>query len=242
MTSAHQMSSRKPPVRQSTFGFPDDSAPPRVGTTSTSSHLFSASPPSAAPACLTFNLQPATLPSTPAPLAPKWLLLPTLQNVEKLSFQARLNCLYRQSENFCTAPKFYIFYPSTVRPSLLPALRHGKLFRRSFRLFPSRPSRPLRPLRLGALQKMREAFSRRSLSVRSVSSSASVSLLFSFKNVEKLSFQARVRAISCETEKLFHPVFQHFLLPKSRRRPSQRRLARPPPRLNECLGWTVSIP
>jgi len=38
MTSAHQMSSRKPPVPQSTFGFPDDSASPPRSTPYAQAH------------------------------------------------------------------------------------------------------------------------------------------------------------------------------------------------------------
>jgi len=66
------------------------------------------------------------------------------KNVEKLSFQARLNCLYRQLKNFLTTPKFYISPPSSA----------------SWRSASSTPLPlfPWRPPRLGALQKMREAF------------------------------------------------------------------------------------
>jgi len=68
------------------------------------------------------------------------------KNVEKLSFQARLNCLYRQSENFLTTSQVNIF------PRLPNPIRQ---FAQSHFLLP--PPRPLRPAQLGALQKMCEA-------------------------------------------------------------------------------------
>jgi len=128
VTSAHQMSSRNPPVGQSTFGFPDDPAQPRVGTTSTSSLLFSATPPPAAlgpaqPAA--FSLKPETNPSPCWPARPSALqkmreafppcsvpslsssafapFPSSLQNVEKLSFQARVLAFSRESEDFFPA-------------------------------------------------------------------------------------------------------------------------------------------
>jgi len=183
MTSADQMSSLKPPVGQSTFGFPDDPplsvdfSPPRTS----SAHRLSVgmlTPPAHLPSSPSRPWRPARLsalqkmreapflnrpPSPPAPgstpdphqtpvcahlcgyvrLIPKNFLRPNVdsrpplanprskipktssvcsvssapavsslsnfQNVEKLSFQARLNCLYRQSENFLITPKVNIF-------------------------------------------------------------------------------------------------------------------------------------
>jgi len=119
MTSRYPMSSRNPPVAQSTSGFPDDP---------TRSADFSPQPaPSAHRLSIGVSAPPAHLPSPPALLTSRGAFSPLspsvrsvsssasvsfssrFQSVEKLSFQARLNCLYRQSENFLTTPKFYIF-------------------------------------------------------------------------------------------------------------------------------------
>jgi len=203
MTSAPQMSSRKPPVRQSTFGFPDDSASPRVGTTSTSSHLFSPTPPPAASTSTqpsTRNLKLETHLPLPC-LSPclSWLILTTSKNVEKLSFQARLNCLYRQSENFLTTPKFNILPPP-------PA----SILRTAPGLSPLSPSHPWRPVRLGALQKMHEAFFSPALCLRELRGRQSRPS----KNVEKLSFGPHRLACTSRPKKYFHPHFQHFSAPK----------------------------
>jgi len=184
MTSALQMSSRKPPVRQSTFGFPDDSAHHLVGTTSTSSHLSTTTPPPAAPASTqpaTFNPKPETRPQpSPCPRCLSWSNLATPKNVEKLSFQARLNCLYRQSKKIFTASKVNIF------PRPTPPIRR-----------PAQPSTFNRQLETNSFPAscLRELCGRQS---------------GSRKNVERFSFQARVRAISCETEKIFWPLVSTF--------------------------------
>jgi len=191
MTSAHQMSSRKPPVAQSTFGFPDDSTTARglsspqptssahrlsVGMLTPPAHLLCSPSRTLPPAHLGApqKMREALFPPPPSPsLCLSWLNFATLQNVEKRSFQARLNCLYRQLEKIFTIPKCNIFpNPSRSIARTAPCLP------------PRLPARTLRPL-LEA-----PAFLR-----------AFASCAGDQKNVEKLSFQAPLSAVNREPKK-----------------------------------------
>jgi len=208
MTSARQMSSRKPPVAMSTFGFPDDPHPalgrtvasavplcrarerssnsqfqsPSPNALPASAHktfqvlwpvpvvalgrarnpsLFWSPPPKVnipsichVPLCQprppfrpparglsspqqtpstqrprpvqlsTFSPKPETHPIyVPRSPRPTWSNLATLQNVEKLSFQARIYSNCRETKIFFTTPKFNIPLPHSPFPHLC---RSGK--------------------------------------------------------------------------------------------------------------------
>jgi len=158
----------------------------------------------------------ARFPASPRPPCLSRLNLAILQNVEKLSFQARLNCLYRQSKIFLTTPECNIFPPFLAghpvsRPGSSLATHHSPHF------LP--PSHPLRPARLGALQKMREAFSLpRSVGLcawwelipshlKNLDKPPQVNILSKFGNVEKFSFQARIYSNCRESRKIFSTPF-----------------------------------
>jgi len=158
MTSAHQMSSRKPPVRQSTFGFPDD--PPGFGLRPSSAAFRPARParrlpqnvprapescqpaetPVCAPKCGYVRLIPkkiicpnvdsspplahrkSKIPNTASVPPPAFVsVLSNFQNVEKLSFQARVLAFSRESDDF---------FPVNIR-AILSRFQH---FARSSRL------------------------------------------------------------------------------------------------------------
>jgi len=184
MTSALQMSSRKPPVGQSTFGFPDDSF---LGARAFQPAANSVHPAPAS--CPTRNPKP----ETPSPLSPcspclAWSNLATQKNVEKLSFQARIYLFCRESENFFTTLKCDIFphpTPASRRPAQPSTVKLETL---------STPSRPW----LEA-----PAFLR-----------VFVSFVGDRKNVEKLSFHPRIYLFCRESQNfspaLFRPFVSHF--------------------------------
>jgi len=225
MTSAHQMSSRKPPVAQSTFGFPDDPprsadfSPPRISSAHRLSvgMLTPTAHPPGSPLCSLRPLRSLREAFSPHPLSlypvsssASASVLSNFQNVEKLSFQARLNCLYRQLENFFTASKVNIF-PRPTPPIRRPA--HPSTFNVQLETNSS-PSLSLRPARLGALPKMREALSSPVLCLGELGGRPPGSR----KNVEKISFGPHRLACTSRRKKLFHPHFSTF----------------PPPKLSHC--------
>jgi len=214
------MSSRKPHVAQSTFGFPDDSSPER----GLSSPQQTPSTQNSCPVqSSTFSLRPeSSLIHVLSFPHPAWSNLATPKNVEKLSFQARLNCLYRQSENFYT----------TLKCNILPD-PSGLMVRAAPCLPPLLSSRTLRHL----------------LEAPSSLSSCLCELLGIQKNVEKLSFQARVFSILLQPENYLatpkfnifprsaapptttpqHPPPKDFCHVSEQTSPSIRRWTRPPP-------------
>jgi len=214
------MSSRNPAVSQSTSGFPDDSiSPPGISLLQERGLSSPQQTPSIQrlrPVQLaTFNLQLEAPPSpSPCLWCLSWLNLATSKNVEKLSFQPRLNCLYRQSKNFLTTPEFYISPPSSASWRSASSA-HLPLF----------PSRPWQPARFGALQKMCEAFlSPLGVFVSLVGDPFPNPILHSapsalcqnvpLKNVEKLSFGPHRLACTSRRKKYFSafscPILSHF--------------------------------
>jgi len=186
MTSASQMSSRKPPVAQSTFGFPDDlPRPPGSPLTSSEGSSCVLALPFAAlskvnisrMAASTNRFPPPPLPSarhsTFSQLKTVHLSSPRLcvkprKNVEKLSFRPhRLDCTSRRKKLF--RPPFQHFpHPKTVQLSSALGVLGGL---RSF----LRSKKCVRPPSLPC-------------SVRSMSSVASVSFLPAPKKVNTSRF------------------------------------------------------
>jgi len=159
------------------------------------------------PACPTCNFQPATLPCPGL----SWLNLATPINVEKLSFQARLSAVNREPKKFLTTPKCNIFPRPTplaaAPPSLQPLTCTLYL-----------PDPILRPLFVHGCEA-----SLLPRSVRSVSSSASVSFLSHFENVEKHSFHPLSTACPAKEKKLFPASNSTFSPPSTHppRRPAE---------------------
>jgi len=205
MTSAQQMSSRKPTVAQSTFGFPDD---PFLGARAFQPAANSVHP---APASYpTRNLRPETPPSpSPCPPCLSWLNLTTPKNVEKLSFQARLSAVNREPKKFCKlnwpgiCRTFHAPHPA---PDPSPILGQSPLG-----LSRPQPTLPIAPSHcfpsLPSLPSLRTApFFFPVLCLGKLGGRR----LRSRKNVEKLSFGPHRLACTSKAKKLFHPPFQLF--------------------------------
>jgi len=237
MTSARQMSSRRPPVCQSTFGLPDDpnrsadfSPQPTpsvhrlsVGVLTPPAHLPSSRPLRPARLGTLQKMREAPFFPTLCPPCLGWLLLPTLQNVEKLSRKARIRAISCETKKISTSPKFNNF------PCLDTPFR--RLAQLPGHLLPSRPFCPFCPLR-----PLREALFSPALCLRELCGSQSGSL----KNVEKLSFQARLNCLYRQLEIFFTApkcnFFQHRIAPIRRFAEFPFRLSTSPPLRPARLG------
>jgi len=239
MTSAYQMSSRKPPVRQSTFGFPDDSTPGRtptsvgqLGTSPRSLPLDTTPRASALNPCpnlrsalrAAFGVSPkVNIPSThrspsatPSNFNPQPEIsssLPCPQCLAWLIFSTSKNVekisFQARVFRFCSNRKNLPRRRNSTFCPIHPALLFEPLSVSS----PSPPSRSLRPLR--------EALSSPALNLCG-RNPASILQSVPFRlgqnvpprNVEKLSFGPHRLACTSKRKKYFHaphcPILSHF--------------------------------
>jgi len=190
MASVSQMSSRKPPVGQSTFGFPDD--PPRSAD-------FSPQPDSSAPRLSVGVLTP------PAPLP--CTLLRTIRSLrEALSSPVLWLCELRgrPSSSRKNVEKLS-FHPRNPERTA----NRKKLFHPPFQHFP-----PPKTVQLSSHLCGLRALVRSKKCVKlppSLFLGVFVRFVGDQKNVEKLSFQARVFSILLEPEKSFPPLQSAFV-------------------------------
>jgi len=141
MTSAFQMSSWKPPVAQSTFGFPDDfflgARAFQPAANSAHPPLPSPSRPSPLPPGFGLRQSPAAFPPSPfltfhlaktVQLSSRSFLAQGRKNAEKLSFQARCTAVYRQPKKVNTS-HFFNIVPNQNCPTVPLPSPPSALFR-----------------------------------------------------------------------------------------------------------------